>query len=122
MLWVQVATLEKHGNGVHHDLGTRTSSVKLQHVVLQMHIKAKAKRLKVRESEVKLPAAVSLAFADVRERDWANVVTAHTGDSTAYTWMLSKYRQDHCCLFLTLCQQDQCTVLQSTGVPCTCSC
>jgi U3 small nucleolar RNA-associated protein 21 len=57
-----------------------------------MHIKAKAKRLKVTESELKLPEATSLAFATVRERDWANLVTSHAGDSTAYTWMLAKYR------------------------------
>jgi hypothetical protein len=24
----------------------------------------------------------------VRERDWANIITAHEGDATAYTWLL----------------------------------
>lgn len=31
---------------------------------------------------------VALDAAQVRERDWANVVTAHEGDSRAYTWRL----------------------------------
>lgn len=30
-----------------------------------------------------------LAWLQLRERDWANVLTAHEGDPSAYTWRLS---------------------------------
>ena len=29
--------------------------------------------------------------AEIRERDWCNVVTCHEGDSAAYTWQLSNF-------------------------------
>ena len=60
---------------------------------LQMHTQSKAKKLGLDEADVKLPVAVGMAASSMRERDWANVVTAHEGDTTAYTWMLSKYRR-----------------------------
>jgi U3 small nucleolar RNA-associated protein 21 len=34
---------------------------------------------------------LQLAFAQTRERDWANVVTCHTGDPAAYTWRLAHF-------------------------------
>lgn len=30
-----------------------------------------------------------LTWLQLRERDWANVLTAHEGDPSAYTWRLS---------------------------------
>ena len=30
-----------------------------------------------------------IAWCEVRERDWANVVTCHEGESKAYTWRLA---------------------------------
>lgn len=33
-------------------------------------------------------AVVAMDAGEVRERDWANVVTAHEGDPKAYTWRL----------------------------------
>lgn len=32
-----------------------------------------------------------MAACDVRERDWCNVVTAHEGDASAYTWRLAHF-------------------------------
>jgi len=57
----------------------------------QHHTARRAKRLRVREEEVKLPRITSLAAAEARERDWANVITAHEGDATAYTWRLAHF-------------------------------
>jgi U3 small nucleolar RNA-associated protein 21 len=57
----------------------------------QRHTARRAKRARVREEEVKLPRIVGLAAAQARERDWANVLTAHEGDGTAYTWRLANF-------------------------------
>ncbi|GBF88408.1 hypothetical protein Rsub_01120 [Raphidocelis subcapitata] len=57
----------------------------------QRHTARRAKRARVREEEVKLPRIVALAAAQARERDWANVLTAHEGDGTAYTWRLANF-------------------------------
>jgi hypothetical protein len=59
---------------------------------LQMHVSSRAKKLSIAESDLKLPVAISMTSSATRERDWANVVTAHQGDPTAHTWMLTKYR------------------------------
>lgn len=32
-----------------------------------------------------------LCYVKVRERDWANVITAHANDSAAYTWRLQHF-------------------------------
>jgi len=55
----------------------------------QRHTKRRAKRMKVSEEEIKLPRVTALAASEVREKDWCNVVTAHDGDASAYTWRLS---------------------------------
>jgi U3 small nucleolar RNA-associated protein 21 len=57
----------------------------------QKHAGRRAKRLRLREEEVKLPRIVGLAAAEARERDWANVLTAHEGDAVAYTWRLAQF-------------------------------
>jgi U3 small nucleolar RNA-associated protein 21 len=43
------------------------------------------------EAEAKLPRITALSASDARERDWSNVVTAHEGDSAAYTWRLAHF-------------------------------
>ncbi|KAJ9507489.1 hypothetical protein QJQ45_006484 [Haematococcus lacustris] len=57
----------------------------------QKNVSRRAKKLKVRESEIKLPRVVALDACVVRERDWANVITAHEGDPTAYVWRLAHF-------------------------------
>jgi U3 small nucleolar RNA-associated protein 21 len=57
----------------------------------QRHVGRRAKRLRLREEEVKLPRITALAAAEARERDWANVLTAHEGDAVAYTWRLATF-------------------------------
>lgn len=57
----------------------------------QQHATRRAKKLRLREEEVKLPRILALAAAEARERDWANVITAHEGDPTAYTWRLQHF-------------------------------
>lgn len=57
----------------------------------QRHTGRKAKKLRVREADVKLGRVVGLDACTVRERDWANVITAHEGDPTAYVWRLAHF-------------------------------
>ena len=38
---------------------------------------------------MKLPPIRGVAWCEVRERDWANVVTCHAGETRAYTWRLA---------------------------------
>lgn len=45
----------------------------------------------MREAELKLGRVVSMAASAVRERDWANVITGHEGDGTAYVWRLAHF-------------------------------
>ena len=54
----------------------------------QSHVERRAKRLKIAETELKLPPVASMAWSETRERDWANVVTCHVGEPRAYTWRL----------------------------------
>lgn len=57
------------------------------------HVERRAKKLKVSEEELKLPQVTGLAACQLRERDWCNVVTAHLGGASAYTWRLAKAAQ-----------------------------
>lgn len=57
----------------------------------QKHAARRAKKARVREEEVKLPRILALAASEARERDWSNVITAHEGDLTAYTWRLQHF-------------------------------
>ena len=57
----------------------------------QHHVQRRAKKLKIREEELKLPPVCMLAFSELRERDWCNIVTAHEGETSAYTWRLEKF-------------------------------
>ncbi|ACO69869.1 predicted protein [Micromonas commoda] len=55
----------------------------------QSHVERRAKKLGVAEQELKLPPIRGMAWCEVRERDWANVVTCHAGETRAYTWRLA---------------------------------
>ena len=55
----------------------------------QVNVERRAKKLKLAEQELKLPPIRGIAWCEVRERDWANVVTCHAGEPRAYTWRLS---------------------------------
>lgn len=55
----------------------------------QVNVERRAKKLKLAEQELKLPPIRGIAWCEVRERDWANVVTCHEGEPRAYTWRLS---------------------------------
>lgn len=57
----------------------------------QGHVGKRAKRLHVKEEEVKLPRVTAFAAAEIRERDWCNVVTCHDGQKSAYTWRLQNF-------------------------------
>lgn len=45
----------------------------------------------MRESDIKLGRVTALDACTVRERDWANVLTAHEGDAVAYVWRLAHF-------------------------------
>ncbi|GLI63849.1 hypothetical protein VaNZ11_006952 [Volvox africanus] len=73
---------------VHQDQQSRELS--------QGHIARKAKRLRVRQEDLKLERVVDMDACEVRERDWANVITAHEGDPAAYSWRLVHFsRGEH---------------------------
>lgn len=55
----------------------------------QVNVERRAKKLKLAEQELKLPPIRGIAWCEVRERDWANVVTCHAGEPRAYTWRLA---------------------------------
>uniref|UniRef100_A0A0D6QUZ2 Uncharacterized protein n=1 Tax=Araucaria cunninghamii TaxID=56994 RepID=A0A0D6QUZ2_ARACU len=57
----------------------------------QGHVAKRAKKLKVKEEEVKLPPVIAFDAAEIRERDWCNVVTCHLDDPCAYTWRLQNF-------------------------------
>lgn len=53
------------------------------------------KRLTLVSGSLKLlllpPAAAATGGEQARERDWANVITAHAGEPAAYTWRLAHF-------------------------------
>lgn len=59
---------------------------------MQVHTKSRAKRMRIAEEELKLPAAVDIAAAPAREKDWANVLTAHANEPAASTWQIARYK------------------------------
>ncbi|GIL66695.1 hypothetical protein Vafri_20180 [Volvox africanus] len=73
---------------VHQDQQSRELS--------QGHIARKAKRSRVRQEDLKLERVVDMDACEVRERDWANVITAHEGNPAAYSWRLMTFsRGEH---------------------------
>ena len=59
---------------------------------MQVNTKSRAKRMRIAEEELKLPAAVDIAAAPAREKDWANVLTAHANEPAASTWQITRYK------------------------------
>nr|ATG70826.1 WD-40 repeat family protein [Callitropsis vietnamensis] len=57
----------------------------------QGHVVKRAKKLKLKEEEIKLPPVIAFEAAEIRERDWCNVVTCHLDDPCAYTWRLQNF-------------------------------
>jgi len=51
---------------------------------------ARAKELGVHVSSLRLPQITAIALSDRRNAQWADVVTAHAGDSRAYLWSWEK--------------------------------
>ncbi|KAJ7294300.1 hypothetical protein O6H91_Y267700 [Diphasiastrum complanatum] len=57
----------------------------------QGHVSKRARKLKLKEEDVKLAPVIAFAAAEIRERDWCNVVTCHMDDKAAYTWRLQNF-------------------------------
>lgn len=57
----------------------------------QRHITKRAKKLRAKEEEIKLNPVIAFDFAEVRERDWCNVVTCHMDTPRAYVWRLQNF-------------------------------
>lgn len=57
----------------------------------QGHVGKRAKKLKLKDEEMKLPPVIAFDAAEIRERDWCNVVTCHSDDPCAYTWRLQNF-------------------------------
>eukprot|EP01018_Ginkgo_biloba_P020289 Gb_24979 [translate_table: standard] len=57
----------------------------------QGHLAKRAKKLKLKGEEVKLPPVIAFDAVEIRERDWCNVVTCHVDDPCAYTWRLQNF-------------------------------
>ncbi|KAK4756150.1 hypothetical protein SAY87_006277 [Trapa incisa] len=57
----------------------------------QRHISKRAKKLKLKEEEIKLKPVISFDVAEIRERDWCNVVTCHMDTAQAYVWRLQNF-------------------------------
>ncbi|XP_066369837.1 U3 small nucleolar RNA-associated protein 21 homolog isoform X2 [Miscanthus floridulus] len=57
----------------------------------QRHVAKRAKRLRVKEEEIKLKPVVTFDCAEIRARDWCNVVTCHMDTPQAYVWRLQNF-------------------------------
>ncbi|VAI81074.1 unnamed protein product [Triticum turgidum subsp. durum] len=57
----------------------------------QRHVAKRAKKLRVKEEEIKLKPVIAFDCAEIRARDWCNVVTCHTDTSKAYVWRLQNF-------------------------------
>ncbi|XP_051123637.1 U3 small nucleolar RNA-associated protein 21 homolog isoform X2 [Andrographis paniculata] len=70
----------------------------------QRHVCKRAKKLKMKEAEIKLKPVIAFDVAEIRERDWCNVVTCHVDTPQAYVWRLQNFViGEH---VLTPCPQD----------------
>ena len=56
----------------------------------QGHVVKRARKLHVNASDLKLPHVVDFATAEVRARDWCDIITCHANDPNAYTWHFKK--------------------------------
>ncbi|XP_016200315.1 WD repeat-containing protein 36 isoform X1 [Arachis ipaensis] len=57
----------------------------------QHNVSRRAKKLKVKEEEIKLKPVIAFDCAEIRERDWCNVVTCHMDTAQAYVWRLQNF-------------------------------
>lgn len=57
----------------------------------QRHVTKRAKKLRMKEEEIKLKPVIGFDVAEIRERDWCNVVTCHMDTSQAYVWRLQNF-------------------------------
>nr|XP_051203267.1 U3 small nucleolar RNA-associated protein 21 homolog isoform X4 [Lolium perenne] len=57
----------------------------------QRHVSKRAKKLKVKEAEIKLKPVIAFDCAEIRARDWCNVVTCHVDTPKAYVWRLQNF-------------------------------
>uniref|UniRef100_A0A1J3JJC1 U3 small nucleolar RNA-associated protein 21-like protein n=1 Tax=Noccaea caerulescens TaxID=107243 RepID=A0A1J3JJC1_NOCCA len=57
----------------------------------QKHISRRAKKLRLKEEELKLKPVIAFDCAEIRERDWCNVVTCHMDTPEAYVWRLQNF-------------------------------
>ncbi|KAF9679869.1 hypothetical protein SADUNF_Sadunf06G0060400 [Salix dunnii] len=57
----------------------------------QRHVSKRAKKLRVKEEELKLKPVTAFDCAEIRERDWCNVVTCHMDTTQAYVWRLQNF-------------------------------
>ncbi|XP_059453990.1 U3 small nucleolar RNA-associated protein 21 homolog isoform X2 [Corylus avellana] len=57
----------------------------------QRHVAKRAKKLRVKEEEIKLKPVIAFDCAEIRERDWCNVVTCHIDTAQAYVWRLQNF-------------------------------
>ncbi|GAB4849172.1 hypothetical protein Ancab_003982 [Ancistrocladus abbreviatus] len=57
----------------------------------QRHVSRRAKKLKMTEGEIKLKPVIAFDCAEIRERDWCNVVTCHMDTAQAYVWRLQNF-------------------------------
>ncbi|XP_047321422.1 U3 small nucleolar RNA-associated protein 21 homolog [Impatiens glandulifera] len=57
----------------------------------QRNISRRAKKLKMKEEDIKLRPVIAFDVAEIRERDWCNVVTCHMDTAQAYVWRLQNF-------------------------------
>nr|BAD37438.1 putative beta transducin [Oryza sativa Japonica Group] len=57
----------------------------------QRHVSKRAKKLGLKEEEIKLKPVIAFDCAEIRSRDWCNVVTCHTDTPQAYVWRLQNF-------------------------------
>lgn len=57
----------------------------------QRHVSKRAKKLGMKEEELKLKPVIAFDCAEIRERDWCNVVTCHMDTPQAYVWRLQNF-------------------------------
>ena len=56
----------------------------------QKNTSKRAKKMGIAEEALKLPPVTRIAWGELRERDWANVITAHEGTNKAYVANLQR--------------------------------
>ncbi|PON81318.1 Guanine nucleotide-binding protein, beta subunit [Trema orientale] len=57
----------------------------------QHHVSKRAKKLRMKVEEIKLKPVIVFDCAEIRERDWCNVVTCHVDTAQAYVWRLQNF-------------------------------